>query len=256
VSFAFGIEYPMADAFPLPLLLFAFLFASMLYASVGHGGASAYLAVMGFAGMLPVEMKPIALTLNIAVSAMALTMFARAGHFRGKLFWPLALASVPAAFLGGWLQSPDPIFKWILAAALLCGAWRLAFGSKTDARETRAPQPASLLVLGLALGFLSGLIGIGGGIFLTPLLVLFRWSPAKPAAAISAAFIFANSLSGLGGFLVKGGAVPTLAWMLLPVVVFGGWLGATWGSGRAHSPALRQALAVVLVIAAAKFLVT
>lgn len=246
----------MPETFPLPLLLLAFLFASMLYASVGHGGASAYLAVMGFAGMAPAEMKPIALTLNIAVSAMALTMFARAGHFRSKLFWPLALASVPAAFLGGWLQSPDPIFKLILAVALLFGAWRLAFGGKNDVGETRAPHPASLLVLGLALGFLSGLIGIGGGIFLTPLLILFRWSPAKPAAAISAAFIFANSLSGLGGFLVKGGAVPSVTWMLLPVVVAGGWFGAHWGSGKAHSPALRQALAVVLVIAAAKFLVT
>jgi uncharacterized membrane protein YfcA len=246
----------MPEAFPLPLLLLAFLVASMLYASVGHGGASAYLAVMGFAGMLPVEMKPIALTLNIAVSAMALTMFARAGHFRGQLFWPLAVASVPAAFLGGWLQSPDPIFKLILAAALLFGAWRLAFGRKTDVVKTRAPHLAALLVLGLGLGFLSGLIGIGGGIFLTPLLILFRWSPAKPAAAVSAAFILANSLSGLGGFLVKGGGVPPLTWMLLPVVILGGWLGATWGSGKAHSPALRQALAVVLVIAAAKFLVT
>jgi uncharacterized protein len=246
----------MSDAFPFPLLIIAFLTAAALYGSVGHGGASAYLAVMGFAGMAPAEMKPIALTLNIAVSAMALTMFARAGYFRGKLFWPLALASVPAAFFGGWLQSPDPIFKIILALALLFGAWRLAFGSKADVQETRAPHLASLLGLGLALGFVSGLIGIGGGIFLTPLLILFRWSPAKPAAAISAAFILANSLSGLGGFLVKGGAVPSLTWMLLPAVMVGGWLGATWGSGRAHSPALRQALAIVLVAAATKFLVT
>lgn len=156
----------MPDEFPLPLLVTAFLAASALYASVGHGGASAYLAVMGFAGMLPAEMKPIALTLNIAVSAMALTMFARAGHFRGQLFWPLALASIPAAF------------------------------------------------------------------------------------------ILANSLSGLGGFFVKGGVVPSLTWMLLPAVVVGGWFGATWGSGKAHSPALRQALAAVLVVAATKFLVT
>lgn len=246
----------MPDTFHLPLLLFAFLLASMLYASVGHGGASAYLAVMGFAGMMPAEMKPIALTLNIAVSSMALTMFARAGYFRGEIFWPLALVSVPAAFLGGWLQSPDPVFKIILAVALLCGAWRLAFGSKADVEQTRAPHLAALFGLGLALGFVSGLIGIGGGIFLTPLLILFRWAPAKPAAAISAAFILANSLSGLGGYLTQGGAVSTLAWMLLPAVLIGGWLGATWGSSRAHPPALRQALAIVLVVAATKFLVT
>jgi uncharacterized protein len=243
------------DTFPLPLLPLAFFLASMLYASVGHGGASAYLAVMGFAGMLPAEMKPIALTLNIAVSALALAMFARAGHFRGKLFWPLALTSIPAAFLGGWLQSPDPIFKIILSVALLFGAWRLAFGTRTDNPHARDPHLASLLGLGLGLGFLSGLIGIGGGIFLTPLLIFFRWAPAKPAAAISAAFILANSLSGLGGFLAKGGAVPDLSWMLLPAVMLGGWIGATWGSDRAHSPALRHALALVLVVAAAKFLV-
>jgi hypothetical protein len=243
----------LTDPLSLPLAV-AFFFAAALYASVGHGGASAYLAVMGFAGMAPPEMKPIALTLNVAVSTMALAMFARAGHFRGKLFWPLAIASVPAAFLGGWLQSPDPIFKLILATALLLGAWRLAFGSKADVADTRAPHGAALLVLGLALGFVSGLIGIGGGIFLTPLLILFRWSPAKPAAAISAAFILANSLSGLGGFLVKGGAVPTLTWMLLPAVLAGGWLGANWGSRRAPSIALRRSLAAVLVIAAAKFI--
>lgn len=239
----------------LLLLILAFLFASMLYASVGHGGASAYLAVMGFAGMAPVEMKPVALTLNIAVSTMALTMFARAGHFRGNIFWPLAFVSVPAAFLGGWLQSPNPVFKIILAAALLFGAWRLAFGSKTDVEKNRAPHLAALLGLGLSLGFVSGLIGIGGGIFLTPLLILFCWAPAKPAAAISAAFILANSLSGLGGFLAQGGTVPNLTWLFLPAVMIGGWCGATWGSGKAHSPALRQALAVVLVVAATKFLV-
>lgn len=241
------------DQTPL-LLILAFFFASMLYASVGHGGASAYLAVMGLAGMLPVEMKPIALTLNIAVSAMALTMFARAGHFRGKWFWPLAIASVPAAFVGGWLQSPDPIFKLILAAALLFGAWRLAFGGHCGGDfALREPQLPALLGLGVSLGFLSGLIGIGGGIFLTPLLILFRWSSAKTAAAVSAAFILVNSLSGLGGFLVKGGAVPPLSGLLLPAVLAGGWLGASWGSRRAQSIALRRSLAVVLVVAAAKF---
>jgi uncharacterized membrane protein YfcA len=240
-----------------PLLLsVAFFLAAALYASVGHGGASAYLAVMGLTGLAPEEMKPIALTLNIVVSAMALVMFARAGHFRPKLFWPLAAASIPAAFLGGWLQSPDPLFKLILAAALLAGAWRLAFGGVRIDLENRSPGRSALFGLGATLGFVSGLIGIGGGIFLTPLLILFHWTTAKPAAAVSAAFIFANSLAGLGGFLAKGGAVPELTWMLLPAVMAGGCLGAIWGSGKAHSPVLRQALAVVLVVAATKFLVT
>ncbi len=235
------------------LLPIFFFLASALYASVGHGGASAYLAVMGLSGMAPAEMKPIALTLNIAVSLVALSMFARAGHFRYRLFWPLAFASMPAAFLGGWLRAPDTIFKLLLGAALLFGAWRLAFGKSSDDLPPRTPRLPALLGLGAALGFLSGLIGIGGGIFLTPLLLFFRWSTSQTAAAVSAAFIFANSVSGLAGFLVKDGAIPVLTWTLLPTVLIGGWLGSTWGSCRAGSPALRRALAVALVVATAKF---
>jgi len=239
-------------ASPLALGL-AFFFAAALYASVGHGGASGYLAVMGLIGMAPVEMKPVALVLNIAVSLLAFIAFARAGHFRVRLFWLFAAASVPAAFIGGWLQSPDPVFKLILAAALLFGAWRLVSNRNVEDQGLREPPLSAILILGLAIGFLSGLIGIGGGIFLTPLLVLFRWTPAKPAAAISADFIFVNSLSGLAGFVTKGGAIPQLAWFLLPVVLAGAWFGSSWGSKRARTPALQRVLAAVLVVAAAKF---
>lgn len=237
---------------PLTLGL-AFFLAAAFYASVGHGGASAYLAVMGLVGMAPVEMKPVALVLNIAVSLLAFAAFARAGYFRARLFWLLAATSVPAAFIGGWLQSPDPVFKLILAAALVFGAWRLAFFRNAEESELREPHLSVMLILGLSIGFLSGLIGIGGGIFLTPLLVLFRWTPAKPAAAISAAFIFVNSLSGLAGFMTKGGVVPQLAWFLLPGVLAGAWFGSSWGSQRARSLALQRVLAAVLVVAAAKF---
>lgn len=239
-----------------PVVLgFAFFLAAALYASVGHGGASGYLAVMGLSGMAPEEMKPIALTLNIVVSLVALVAFARAGHFQGRLFWPLAAASVPAAFIGGWLQSPEPLFKFILAAALIVGAWRLAFARGSDEPVLREPRLPVLLILGSAIGFLSGLIGIGGGIFLTPLLILFSWASAKPAAAISAAFIFANSCSGITGFMLKGNAIPSQAWILLPVVLAGASLGSFWGSRRARIPALQRALAAVLVVAAAKFVI-
>lgn len=241
----------------LPLAL---LLAAVLYAAVGHGGASAYLVIFGLVGMSPEEMKPIAWTLNIAVSLLALIAYAGGGHFRGRLFWWLAVASVPAAFLGGCLQSPEPVFEVILAVALLCGAWRLVLGGTVGETvgETVVSEPRLPAVLGLGgvLGLLSGLIGIGGGIFLTPLLILFRWAPAKPAAAVSAAFVFANSLSGLSGLLVKGGVIPGQAWALLPAVVIGGWLGSWWGSRRAGTPALRRSLAAVLVVAAAKLAIT
>lgn len=240
----------------LPVLFgAAFIAAAALYASVGHGGASAYLAVMGLAGLIPAEMKPIALFLNIAVSAVALGNFVRAGHFKADLFLPLAAASVPAAFLGGWLQSPEPVFKLILAAALVAGAWRLLAIPSESAKPVRHAAWPALLGIGGAIGFLSGLVGIGGGIFLTPVLVIFRWAPAKVAAAISAAFIAANSCSGLGGFMLKGGQIPAMAWSLLPCVLAGGWLGSRWGSGRAPVPALRRMLAAVLVVAAAKFVI-
>lgn len=233
----------------------AFFAASALYASVGHGGASAYLAVMGLCGMAPVEMKPIALVLNIAVSTVAFLHFTQAGHFKSALFWPLVVASVPAAFLGGWLQAPDAVFKLVLATALIVGAWRLVVAATDSAEPICHARWPALLAIGGGIGWISGLIGIGGGIFLTPLLVIFRWAPAKTAAALSAAFIAANSCSGITGFMLKGGHIPSLAWLLLPCVLIGGWLGSRWGSGRAPAIALRRTLAAVLVIAAAKIVI-
>lgn len=239
----------------LPIAGLAFFAAAMLYAAVGHGGASAYLAVMGLCGMAPTEMKPIALVLNIAVSTVAMILFWRAGHFRFKLFLPLAAASVPAAFLGGCLQAPDDVFKIILACALLLGSWRLVVADLESEDGMHDGGWLGLSALGGVIGLLSGLVGIGGGILLTPLLLLLRWAPAKSAAAVSAAFIAANSCSGLSGFLLKGGNVPHLAWVLLPCVLVGGWMGSRWGSDAARSQTLRRALASVLFIAAGKFLI-
>jgi uncharacterized protein len=238
----------------LPYLLAGVCFiAAALYAAVGHGGASAYLAVMGLFGMAPQEMKPIALTLNIAVSALAFVAFWRAGHFRSNLFWPLVTTSIPAAFVGGFLSSPDPVFKIILALALIFGAWRLAFRKQENQAANSRPKAYICALLGLGIGFISGLIGIGGGIFLTPLLIFFGWASPKNAAAISAAFICVNSIAGLAGFASKGGSLPNIAWFLLPAVLAGAWLGSRWGSRFASFPSLQRALALVLIIAAAKF---
>jgi uncharacterized membrane protein YfcA len=208
---------------------------------------------MGLFGMAPQEMKPIALTLNIAVSALAVVAFWRAGHFRSALFWPLVTTSIPAAFVGGWLSSSEAILKIILALALLFGAWRLLFRTQENSSPSSQPKTPICVGLGLGIGFLSGWIGIGGGIFLTPLLIFFGWASAKHAAAISAAFICVNSIAGLAGFASKGGSLPNIAWFLLPAVLAGAWLGSRWGSRQASFPNLQRALALVLIIAAAKF---
>ena len=248
---------PMAgNSWAIALLAISFFLAAALYSSVGHGGASAYLAVMGFVGFAPETMKPVALTLNILVSAMALFLFCRAGFWHGRIFWPLAAGSVPAAFLGGWMQASDPVFKIVLALALALSVWPLVMGRLPEIEEKRVLPTAGAFAIGVGLGFVSGLIGVGGGIFLTPLLILFGWANTKTAAALSAAFILLNSISGLGGFITKGGSIPEITLWLLPTVIAGGAIGSTWGSGRAPSPILRQALAAVLIIAAIKFTVT
>ena len=239
----------------LAILAAACFLAAALYSSVGHGGASAYLAAMGFAGIAPLVMKPSALVLNVFVSGLALWFFGKAGHWKGRLFWPLAVASVPAAFLGGWLDVSEPVFKVILAAALLFAAWQLAFFRKPADAEIRHLPPWGAALLGGGLGFLSGLVGIGGGVFLTPLLILLRWADTKTAAAISAAFILVNSVSGLLGYTVRGGDLPALAGWLLPGVVAGGMIGSFWGSRKAPPILLRRCLALVLASAAVKFAV-
>jgi uncharacterized membrane protein YfcA len=246
---------PVVELLSHPWLLLALFAASALYAAVGHGGASAYLAVLGLAGMDLLEIKPVVLILNIGVSALAFATYAKEGHFRTGIFWPLAAASIPAAFLGGMVQVSHPAIKLILAAALLLGAWRMVRGADSADASLRSPARWALLALGAVIGLLSGLIGIGGGVFLTPLLLVFRWCETKPAAAVSASFIFANSISGLAGLLASGKDFPMPALLLLPVVLVGGWIGSRWGSLCARVTALRRALAVVLLIAAAKFII-
>lgn len=232
----------------LPLLL---ALIALLYASVGHGGASGYLAAMTLLGFTSDVTRPTALVLNLFVSAVAFVQFTRAGHFRWSLFWPFALASVPFAWFGAQVDLDPVWYERLLALCLLAAVARLfgLFGRGDDA-VARPTVPVSLLI-GAALGLLSGMIGIGGGILLSPLLLVFGWSTAKESAAVSAAFIFVNSAAGVLGI---GGSVAfgqeQFLWILAAFI--GGLIGAHVGARRFHEVRLKQVLGVVLLLASVK----
>jgi len=183
------------------LLLFVVAF---LYAAVGHGGASGYLALMALFGMAPEFMKPTALLLNLFVSLSAFVLFYKEGHFKWKIFLPFALASIPFSFLGGMISLDAALYKKILGILLLIPVARLLFFPNKAYGDLKQSTLLLSLLIGASIGFLSGLIGIGGGIILSPVLLLLAWTDQKQTAAISALFIFVNSLSGLAGQLTKG----------------------------------------------------
>lgn len=235
----------------LLLLTIGIFVIALLYSSVGHAGASGYIAVMALLGLAPATIKPVALTLNILVAAIGSWQFWRAGHFSGRLFWPFALLALPMAFAGGYLNLPSAIFKPLLGAVLLYSALHLLLRPPPEA-ETHAPPRGAALAAGGGIGLLSGLTGTGGGIFLTPLLLLMRWAPAREAAAVSAVFILINSSAGLLGHLSGNGHYPAFAPALLLAAGAGGTLGAWLGSRRLPPLAIKRALALVLVIAGLK----
>lgn len=236
----------------LPLL---FLVA-FLYASVGHGGASGYLALMAIFSAAPEVMKPTALLLNLFVSLVSFAQFYRGGHFRWKLFWPFALASIPLSFLGGLVLVDGTIYKKILGVLLLVPIARFLFFRH---REVETPETASLplsLAAGGSIGFLSGLIGIGGGILLSPVILLLRWANQKETAAISALFIFVNSAAGLTGQLTKGVQFSSDMFGFVAIAFAGGLAGAYFGARRFPQAALKNILAMVLLLAVYKLLFT
>lgn len=233
------------------------LVAAFVYASVGHGGASAYLAAMALAGIAPQEMRPIALVLNVVVSAVATFKFYRAGHFRWRLFWPFAAVSIPAAYLGGAITLPGHAYKMIVGVVLVYAAWQLWRSARAgeEMREVRQPPLALAMTIGGGLGLLSGLTGVGGGIFLSPLLLILGWAGTKQTSAVAAPFILVNSIAGLAGaFLVRAATLPGQIWILAVAVLVGGWLGAEYGSRRFTNPFIRRMLAVVLGVAGAKMI--
>jgi uncharacterized protein len=240
------------------LLLASCLFiAAVLYSSVGHGGASGYLAAMALFGIDPAVMKPTALVLNIIVAAIATFKFYRAGCFNRSLFWQFAIGSIPCAFLGGSIVLPTQVYKPIVGIVLLYAAARLGLTSGSSPPQQPCALPIWLAIgLGMAIGLLSGLTGVGGGIFLTPLLLMMGWATIKQAAGVSAAFILVNSISGLLGYLTKFPTLPSSLWLWSIVVAAGGWVGAEYGSNRIGSQRLQRLLAVVLAIAGVKFILT
>lgn len=245
------------DATIATLLAAGMLVAAFAYASVGHGGASAYIAAMALAGIAPQEMRPVALLLNILVSSIATWKFRSAGHFQWPLFWPFAVVSIPMAYVGGALTLPGQAYKILVGIVLLYAAWQLwRSSSRGEEMRTILPPPLpAALAIGAGLGLLSGLTGVGGGIFLSPLLLMLGWAGTKQTSAISAPFILVNSIAGLAAhFVAKGMALPSYVPVLAGAVLVGGWLGAEYGSRRFANPVVRRVLAVVLALAGGKMM--
>lgn len=239
----------------LAFLAAAIFVVAFLYSSVGHAGASGYIAVMSLFGLAPPSIKPTALTLNILVAAIATWQFCRAGHFSWRLFWPFALLAIPFAFLGGYLNLPTHLFKALVGVVLLFSAMRFLFRPAEDAVAREPSRPVAIL-LGAGLGLLAGLTGTGGGIFLTPLLLAMRWARAKQAAAVSALFILANSASGLLGNFSSTRNFPSFGLVLAGTAIIGGTAGSYFGSRRFDHVVIKRLLAVVLLIAGAKLIFT
>jgi uncharacterized membrane protein YfcA len=238
----------MNDAVIL-LLVAAVAFA---YALVGHGGASGYLALMGVLGFAPEVMRPTALVLNICVSLVAFVQFSAAGHFRWKLFWPFALASVPFAFMGGRIGLDPLWYKRALALCIIMAALRL-FGVFGHGQRALREVPLGIaLAVGALIGGLSGMLGIGGGILLSPVLLICAWADSKEAAAVSALFILVNSIAGLAGMSVQALHVDQDMLIWSATAILGGLFGSYIGARRAPEPRLRQALGAVLLLASIK----
>lgn len=237
------------------LIFYSLLFlVAFLYASVGHGGASGYLALMVIFSIAPEVMKPTALLLNLFVSLTSFIQFYRGKHFTWKLFLPLAIASVPLAFVGGLMVVDGTIYKKILGLLLLIPIIRFLFFPNFTVTDIRKPNTALSLLIGAVIGLLSGMIGIGGGIILSPILLLLKWTDQKRTAAISALFIFVNSVAGLAGQLTKGIRFSEDMYMYVIIAFVGGLCGAYFGALRFKQAILKNVLAVVLILASWKLL--
>lgn len=239
----------------LVLLIAAIALVAFLYSSVGHAGASGYIAVMSLASLPPSVIKPGALVLNILVATIAGWQFVRAGHFSWRLFWPFVPLAIPLAFLGGSVDLDAATFRFLVGLVLLASAayffWRPA-----ERDDIAAPGTTASLLSGGVLGFFAGLTGTGGGIFLTPLMLAMRWARTRQAAATSAWFILVNSIAGLAGNISSTRQLPSLVLPMAVAAVLGGAAGSRLGSRHFQPAMIKRLLAVVLVIAGLKLTLT
>lgn len=228
---------------------------SFLYSSVGHGGASGYLAVMGLFSFTPAIMKPTALLLNIIVSAIAFLFYYRAHLFKWKLFYPFAITSIPFSFLGGFIKIDATYYKLLLGIILVFSVIRILFFFKKEAEQLHLISIPKALIIGAFIGFLSGLLGIGGGIILSPVILILGWATMKQTAAVSALFIFVNSIAGFLGFVSNGGSLPHYMLPVVLLVCAGGIVGSYVGTKKMNTLTLRYVLSLVLLVASIKLMI-
>ncbi len=241
------------------LAFFLFFLVALLYSTIGHAGASGYLAIMAWLSFAPDSVKTISLVLNVFVAAIASYKFIQSGYFDKKIFLSLIITSIPAAYLGGSIH-PNPFwFKLFAAMFLMLSAVLLlikGFSKPAQIAAYQAPILPLLMITGAIIGFISGLIGVGGGIFLSPIIILFGWTDVKKAAGVSALFIFCNSLAGLVGHVDSLIHIDyTITWWTLAVIL-GGFIGAHMGTKKMNSKAILICLFLVLFSSGIKFLYT
>jgi uncharacterized membrane protein YfcA len=240
----------MTTLTPTTLLISAAVFvAASLFALAGHTGASAYLAIFGLAGMTPDAIKPTVLSLNVVVGSVAVYKFARAGHFSWRLIWPFILTSIPFSFLGGLISLPTPIYRILVAVVLVYAAFRMLFDMPNkNGNPPDFPAVWLSILLGAGIGFTAGLIGIGGGILLSPILLLTGWASPQLTAGTIAIFVLVNSVSGLLGHWTASMQLPAQLPIWGAVALIGGWIGAEIGSRRLSANFLRRMLGSILLV--------
>jgi len=235
------------------VIAFCLLLGAVRYTSVGHAGSSAYIAVMTLFNLPSTVIRPTALTLNIAVSAYASWRYIRNKFFDKKLFLFLSLGAIPAAFIGGHINLPSEIYKPVVGVLLIVSGLRFIFLAATRDRELKAVNYPLAIAMGIAIGFLSGITGTGGGIFLSPLIIWLGWNHVKQASGTVAAFIFVNSVAGLLGNYRSTSELPDTLPLFLGAVIIGALIGTRLGISRFTSVGVKRALGLVLIIAGLKF---